>query len=185
MFVGDEALGYPGQLARTVEHMKKRGLTLAMIEHPLQLQFVKQEGLLQIASALNYQAARVYVIPKDEQPKLKMAEAIQRWAVTEQERNIRINLLRKFDRPVPGKDLVETNIEYVSGVKEGLIEKGFTVGRAGTFTPYFPSPMLLALMLIGATAAGVLFLTLISVRKSTPAAVAPISIKASSIGLGK
>ncbi len=161
MFVGDEALGYPGQLARTVEHMKKRGLTLAMIEHPLQLQFVKQEGLLQIASALNYQAARVYVIPKDEQPKLKMAEAIQRWAVTDQERNIRINLLRKFDRPVPGKDLVETNIEYVSGVKEGLIEKGFTVGRAGTFTPYFPSPMLLALMLIGATAAGVLFLTLI------------------------
>lgn len=161
MFVGDEALGYPGQLARTVDYMKTRGLTLAMIEHPLQLQFVKQEGLLQIAPALNYQAARVYSIPKDEQPKLKMAEAVQRWAVTDQERNIRINLLRKFDRPEPGKDLIETNLAYISGVRDGLVEKGFTIGKAGTFAPYYPSPVLLALMIIGATAAGVLFLTLI------------------------
>lgn len=161
MFVGSEALGYPGQLARVVDHMKQRGITLAMIEHPLQLQFVKQEGLPQIAAALDYQAARVYSIPKDEQPKLKLAEAVQRWAVTDQERNIRMNVLRSFDKPEPSKNLIETNIDYISGVKEGLLEQGYTLGRAGTFSPYFPNKALLSLALVGATAAGVLILTLI------------------------
>lgn len=161
MFVGDEALGHPDYMPRTLEHIKSRNLTVALIEHPLQLQFFKQESLVPLAVANDYKAARVYVIPKDEQPKLKLAEAVQRWVVTDQERNIRINLLRKFDKPEPGKTLVATNLEYVAGVRDGLMEKGFTLGRAGTFTPYFPPRVLLAAMLLGATAAGVLFLTLV------------------------
>ena len=161
MFVGDEALGYPEFLPLTLEYVKARGMTLALIEHPLQLQFFKQEGLVAMAMANNYQAARMYVIPKDEQPKLKPAEAIQRWVVTDQERNIRMNLLRKYDKPEPGKSLVETNLEYISSVKEGLIEKGFTIGKAGTYAPYFPSKILLSLIIIGGVAAGVLFLTLV------------------------
>lgn len=161
MFVGDEVLGYPGQMPLIAEKMQERQLTLQMIEHPLQLQFLKQEGLFPLAAALNYQAARVYVIPKDEQPKLKAEEAIQRWALTDQERNVRVNLLRKYDKPEPGKTLIETNIDYVTGVKEALLDKGFTIGRAGTFAPISPNPFLLALMLIGATSAGVLFLTLV------------------------
>lgn len=161
MFVGSEALGYPDHLPLTVERAKALGLTWALIEHPLQLQFFKQEGLVPMAVADDYKAARVYVIPKDEQPKLKVAEAVQRWVVTDQERNIRINVLRKFDKPEPGKDLVETNLDYVKAVKAGLEEKGFTLGRASTFQPYFPNKLQLALMLAGAAAAGVLFLTLI------------------------
>ncbi|HEY3425365.1 MAG TPA: DUF5693 family protein [Negativicutes bacterium] len=161
MFVGDEALGYPDLLPLTVEQLKARNLTLAMIEHPLQLQFVKQDGLLPLAIANGYQAARVYGIAKDELPKLKIEEAIQRWVVTDQERNIRIDLLRKYDKPVPGKTLIETNITYIAGVKEALLAKGFTIGRAGTYQAYFPNPLLLALIILGATAAGVLFLTLL------------------------
>ena len=161
MFVGDEVLGWPDLLPLTVEQMKKRNLTLAMIEHPLQLQFLKQEGLTQLATALNYQAARVYVIPKDEQPKLKIAEAVQRWAVTDQERNIRINLLRKYDKAEGNRTVIETNLDYIKEVKAALAEKGFATGRASWFQAYFPSPWLLALVIIGATAAGVLFLTLL------------------------
>lgn len=159
MFVGDEVLGYPDLLPLTVSHFQERKLTLAMIEHPLQLQFFKQEGLMQVAAANNYQSARVYAIPKDEQPKLKMTEAIQRWAVTDQERNIRINLMRKYDKPEPGKTLVETNLEYITGVKKAMLAEGFTLGRATTFQPYFAAPWLLALVVLGATAAGVLFLS--------------------------
>ncbi|MEN6412978.1 MAG: DUF5693 family protein [Veillonellales bacterium] len=161
MFVGEQTLGFPDQLPLVVQQMKARRLTLAMIEHPLQLQFVKQEGLLPLAAANDYQAARAYVIPKDEQPKLKLAEAIQRWQLTDQERNIRINLLRKYDKPEAGKTLVETNLAYVSGIRDALLAKNFTLGRAGTFRPYFPSPLLLAVVIVGATAAGVLFLTLV------------------------
>lgn len=161
MFVGDEALGYPDLLPLTLEKVKARQLTLALIEHPLQLQFFKQEGLVPMAVANDYQAVRMYVIPKDEQPKLKQDEAIQRWGVTDQERNIRMNLLRKYDKPEPGKSLVETNIEYISGVKKSLVANGFTIGKAGTYQPYFPNTLLLVFITIGAVAAGVLFLTLV------------------------
>ncbi len=161
IFSGEEVLGYPDLLPLTASHFRERNLTLGMIEHPLQLQFLKQEGLTQLAAANNYQSARIYVIPKDEQPKLKAAEAIQRWAVTDQERNIRINLLRRYDKPEPGKTLAETNLDYVSGIKKALLNEGYSLGRAGTFSPYFPVPWLLALVVLGATAAGVLFLSLI------------------------
>lgn len=159
MFVGDEVLGYPDLLPLTADSMKKRDMTLGLIEHPLQLQFLRQEGLTQLAVLLNYQAARVYVIPKDEQPKLKINEAIQRWVVTDQERNIRINLLRKYDKAEGNRTVVETNLDYVTGIKEGLLEKGFVLGKASAFPAYFPSPLLLALVILAATAAGVLYLT--------------------------
>ncbi|MCE5286481.1 MAG: DUF5693 family protein [Pelosinus sp.] len=162
MFTGDAGvLGYPDLLSLVASNMKQRHLTLGMIEHPLQLGFLKQDGLLPLASAINYQGARVYAIPKDEQPKLKVAEAIQRWELTDRERNIRMNLLRKYDKPEPGKTLVETNLAYVSGVKKVLEGRGFTLGRAGLYQPYFASPILLALVIIGAAAAGILFLTLV------------------------
>ncbi|BBB91730.1 MAG TPA: DUF5693 family protein [Methylomusa anaerophila] len=162
MFTGDEVLGYPDLLPLTVQNFKDRGLTLAMIEHPLQLRFVKQEGLLDLATAIHYKAARVYTIPKDEQLKMKISEAILRWETTTNlERNIRINLLHRFEKAEPGMSLYETNLAYISGVKKALAAQGFAFGRAGTFEPYFPQPWLLALVMLGATAAGVLLLSLI------------------------
>ncbi len=161
IFSGEEVLGYPDLLPLTVKHFRDRQLTLGMIEHPLQLQFLKQEGLTQLAAANNYQAARIYVIPKDEQIKLKASDAIQRWAVTDQERNIRINLIRRYEKPEPGKTLTETNLSYVSGIKQALVAEGFSLGKADTYQPYFPAPWLLGLVVLGATAAGVLFLSLI------------------------
>ncbi|MDR3560150.1 MAG: DUF5693 family protein [Negativicutes bacterium] len=161
MFVGEEVLGNPDQLPVTAARMKERGLTLYMIEHPLQLQFLKQDGLMPLAAANGYNSARTYVIPKDEQLKLKVDEALHRWILTDEERNIRVNLLRKYDKPETGLNLVETNLKYVQGIKKSLLEKGFTLGPASVFQPYFPSPWLLALIVLGATAAGVLFLTLV------------------------
>lgn len=161
MFVGEEVLGYPDLVPLTAHRMQERGLTLYMIEHPLQLQFLRQDGLLPLATDTGYNVARTYVIPKDEQPKLKVADAVHRWTLTDQERNIRVNLLRKFDKPEPGMNLTETNLKYVEGIKQGLLAKGFTLGRASVYQAYFPSPFLLAVIVVGATAAGVLFLTLI------------------------
>lgn len=161
IFSGDEILGYPDFLPLTAEYFQQRQLTLGMIEHPLQLQFFKQEGLLSLAAANQYRAARVYVIPKDEQPKLKVAAAVQRWVVTDQERNIRINLLRTYEKAEPGETLLETNLKYISSTAQALTDASFTLGRAGTYQPFFPSPLLLALLCAGATAAGVLYLTLL------------------------
>ncbi|HMM19519.1 MAG TPA: DUF5693 family protein [Selenomonadales bacterium] len=164
MFAGEESLGvlgFPDLLPLTAKKILEHGLKLYMIENPLQLQFLRQEGLMPLATAANYQAARVYVIPKDEQPKLKLETAVHRWGGTDAERNIRVNLIRKYDKPVPGLTLLETNLKYVRDIKQDLIEKGFTLGPAQAYQLYYPSPWLLAVVIIGATAAGVLFLTLV------------------------
>lgn len=161
MFVGEEALGYPDLLPATARELRERGLKLYMIESPVQLQFLKQEGLLPLAAATGYQAARVYSISKDEQPKLKLDEAVHRWILADQERNIRVNLLRKFEKTAPGLNLFETNVKYVRDVRDGLVENSFTIGPAMAYQTYFPSPWLLAAVIIGATAAGVLLLSLV------------------------
>jgi len=162
MFVGEEVLGYPDLLNYTAEKMQQMNLTLYMIEHPLQLQFLKQDGLLPLAALSDYRCARVYVIPKDEQPKLKVDDAVHRWAITvDQERNIRVDLLRKYDKPEAGLSLVETNLKYVNGVRQSLIDRGFTIDRAGVYRQYYPNSWLLIVIAVGATAACVLLLTLI------------------------
>ena len=54
IFSADEVLGHPGLVNITAEQFKERNITLGMIEHPLQLQFFKQEGLIDLATANNY-----------------------------------------------------------------------------------------------------------------------------------
>lgn len=161
VFSGDQILGHPQQLSETARFFKERDLTLGMIEHPLQLQFFKQDGLIELARGVDFKAARVYSIPKDEQLKMKTQQAVERWVTTDEERNIRINLLRTFEKPEGTMTLLETNLTYFAQVKAALEAKGFVIGKAGTFAAYYPSRILLMLMCVGATAAGVLYLTLL------------------------
>lgn len=153
MFVGDEVTGYPGLLPEVAAQMKAKDLNLDMIENPVQLQFVKQDGLLPLAALNDYRAARVYVIPKDEQPKLKLDEAVHRWVLADEERNIRVNLLRKYDKPAQGMTLLETNLTYIRDVTNLLKENDFTVGRASVYAPYYPGSLLLGLIILGSWAA--------------------------------
>lgn len=161
VFSGDEVLGYPHAIDQTAAYMKARNLTMGLIEHPQQLQFFKQEGLLELAQKSGYKAARVYSIPKDEQPKMKIDAAVERWALTDQERNVRINLLRPFEKTQDGMSLFDTNLTYISRVKEALEAKGFTVERAGTYQTFYPERLFFCLIAVGATAAGVLYLSLV------------------------
>lgn len=159
IFSGNEALGYPALLDRTLYGIKQQNVTIGLIEHPVQLQFYNQAGLLPMAAGIDYKVARVYSIPKDEQPKLLLSAAAHRWALSDQERNIRINLMRRYDKPVAPMSLIDTNLHYVKETKKGIEAKGYTVGKAGVFPSYFPSPWLIALAAVGVNAAGVLFLT--------------------------
>ena len=95
VFSGKEMLGAPKSLQTTIDMMKERNLTLGLIEATTQLQFYKQTGLEDISKNLGYdKIARLYSIPKNEQPKLKIDTAVERWSNTDQERNIRIDLMR-------------------------------------------------------------------------------------------
>ena len=93
--------------------------------------------------------------------KLKIDAAVERWETTDEERNIRINLLRIYEEPAPNMTLLETNMKYFADTRAALEAKGFKIGRAGMFASYEPSRVLRALVIMGVAAAGVLYLSLV------------------------
>ena len=163
VFSGKESLGAKTELNATIEEFKKRNITLGLIEGVTQLKFYPQEGMEKIAEGIGYdKIARLYSIPADEMPKIKMDVAVERWANTTEERNIRIDHLRLFETAEPGKTLLETNFEYFQKTADILRAKGFTLGRADTYKAYYPSPYLRALVITGIIAAALLLLSLLS-----------------------
>ena len=165
VFDGAEILGAPNHVDVTATEMKKRGYKLGLIEHTSQLQFYNQTGMFELAEKLGYnEIARLYAIPRDEQPKLLIDTAVQRWGTTDHERNIRINLLRIYEKPAPGLTLLETNLKYVKDTVAKIKSNGYTFGAADTFDNYFPSKFLRVFVIIGVMAAAVLYLSLISYR---------------------
>ena len=161
IFSGSETLGAPKNLQATVRELNARNITLGLIEDTTQLQFYKQDGLMELAKGVDYRAARLYTIAKDEQAKLKLADAVERWVNTDEERNIRVNLLRIYEKPSPNMTLLETNMKYFKDTHDALVRHGFTIGPAGTFPSFYPDKLLRALMMAGVAAAAVLYLSLI------------------------
>lgn len=161
VFSGKECLSSPDETDYMVEQMKKRNITLGMIEGVTQLQFYPQNGLLEIAKGLDYQAARLYSIPKDEQLKMTIQQALDRWANTDPERNIRINLMRIFEKPAPDMTLMETNMTYFAETKAMLEGQGYKIGPAGVFEHFYPSAILRSVVMLGVAAAVVMYLSLI------------------------
>lgn len=168
VFSGKQTLGSSSTteaIQATIDEMRERQINLGLIEDVTQLQFYKQTGMEELAKGLGYDhVARLYSIPKDEQPKLKAATAVERWANTDMERNIRIDLLRIYDTPVPGMTLMETNMKYFRDTHDALVTHGFTVGPSDTFQKFYPSKVLRGILMLGVAAAGVLYLSLIIPR---------------------
>ena len=165
VFDGQEILGASDYVDVTAEEMRKRNWTFGVIEHVTQLKFYPQRGLEQLARDLGYnKIARLYAVPKDEQPKLLLDTIVTRWATTDHERNIRINLLRTYEKPAPDMTLLETNLEYIKSVADKLKSNGYTLGKADTFENYYPGRVLRLLVVIGIAAAVALYISLISRR---------------------
>lgn len=162
VFSGNQVLGAPKALQTTIDEMNARNMTLGLIEAVTQLQFYKQDGMDDVAKGIGYdRIARLYSVPKDEQPKLKIDTVVERWSNTDEERNIRVDLLRIYDKPSPGMSLFETNMKYIRDTHDKLTAHGYTIGPAGTFAAFYPSKGLRALVMAGLAAAVVLYLSLV------------------------
>jgi len=163
VFSGSQMLGAPKSLQTTIDHFKERNLVLGLIEDTTQLQFYKQDGLSELSKGVGYDhVARLYTIPKDEQPKLKIETAVERWANTDMERNIRINLLRIYEKPAPGMTLFETNMHYIKATAEAVESHGFALGPAGTFENWYAPRPLRAVLMLGVAAAVVFYPSLLT-----------------------
>lgn len=163
VFAGRESLGANDALNATIEEFRERNLTLGLIEGVTQLKFYPQEGMEKIAKEIGYgKVARLYSIPADEMAKIKVNVAVERWANTTKERNIRIDHLRIFEKPEIGKTLLETNFDYFQRTADILREKGFVLGKADTYIAYYPQPYLRVLAITGIIAAALLLLSMLS-----------------------
>jgi hypothetical protein len=158
VFTAAEALGYPGLLKETAAHLQENQFNLGLIEHAVQLQFLNQEGLLPLTALNNYNAVRLYTIHKGEQIKLDIDEASRRFANSARERNLRLHLVHPFEKTIPGKTLIETNLSYVAQTKADLASKGFAFGKVAPFQPYFPAPVLVAAVVLGIVCGATLLL---------------------------
>ncbi len=160
-FTATESLGAKREVALVAQELKKRDITLAMAESFVQLQFAEMLSLEDFPPLMDYKVARLYVIDKRERGKIKIEDAVRRFALTDEERNIRINFLHCFEEAQADKSLYQTNLDYVKAVTESVKKREFTLGRAGVFAPYFPNKILLATVILGAVAAGVLYLSML------------------------
>ncbi len=173
MPTGTEVVGYPDKIDYMGEKLQQNHYKLVMLEHYTQLQFAKIDGIIPLAEANDYNAVRSYVIDGTEQKKITVGTALARWALTDEERNIRVNYIRPFLMPVEGKDIMTTNLQYVKDIKASVEARGYKIGKAEAFngvyagslnwsgktdyTPYMPSKVLFIPIVMGIIAGVVLF----------------------------
>lgn len=165
---GKEVVGFPDKLDYMADKLLEHNMVFGMVEHYTQLQFAPMEGLIPLAEKMDYQVARSYIIDKAEQRKLKMPEALRRWALTDEERNIRINYIKPFMLPQNGQDILPLDLTYVSSIADDVKARGYNLGTSSVFNaadegyqPYFPNKMLMILPALAVVAAGVMYLALL------------------------
>ena len=181
IFVGQEAFGYPGQMDYIGEGLKARGIPVALLESPTQLQFEKQLGAVDMVKHLDYYGVRAYSMFRDELVKLSAEEASQRHFISDTERNIRLNLFSTYKRPIPGKTLLESDTSYIALTAEKLQAHGYTLGKASVMPHFHESRALQLLVLLGVGAlTGAAFCALTGARRKIGYGLALLTF----IGLG-
>lgn len=161
LFEGKQVLGYKEEAPYLTEQLERRGIPVVLIESQSQLQFERQEGILDMVKHMNYRTVRLYAMSKDELVKINQEEAASRFYISDIERNIRMNLFPSYKFPMNGESLSETNAKYIADVSERLGEHGFQTGKASVIAPYFPSSFLRALVMLGSVS--LLCLTLLQI----------------------
>ena len=168
MSAGAEVVGYPNKIDYMAKKLADR--KLIMQEHYTQLQFAKVEGLVPLAEALNYKAVRTYVIDSLEQKKISVGEGLRRWALTDEERNVRVNYIRPYFLSQNGQDLLTMNLQYVKDITANVKARGFKIGEAGLFEaeasnvkngytgPYFPNKIAFVIIGTAVLAGAVIYL---------------------------
>ncbi len=136
---GTDVLGYPDKISLLGDALSQRNIRLGLLEHVTQLQFTKFEGLDPLLRAVDYNAPRIYNIDALENSKLQMPDALRRWALADEERNIRVNYLRPFNKPQQGVDIIDLNLSYARQITEQVKARGFRIGVATVLqNPYGP-----------------------------------------------
>jgi hypothetical protein len=181
IFGGDQVLGFPDGVKETAKAWGTRGLVFGQVE------FGKQKGEDQLATALSGGVVRVHSISPAEMGRMSESDAVERLLRAAEERNIRALYVRLLaGSPVPA---VDSNVGYVNHVARALKGHGMSLDLAVPFTAYessIPARCLIGLGVAAATLLLVLYLWPVSGRLlNVVLALAALDIVLPVIGIGR
>ncbi len=150
----NDVLGYPDYLADTASMIKDLGCHLGLIEAPN----VKamQKGIQSLGQACAPCSLRVLSFPTLMQEKLAIEDLNSKFDLGVRERNIRLLYLRPYLRPARDRGLLESNIYYVTALRDTLASGGFKTGEAKSFADFQPPLPLIFVISCGIFAAWLL-----------------------------
>ena len=115
---GTDVIGFPADIEYMGKKLRERNIRLGLLEHVTQLQFAKFAGLDALLRSVDNNAVRVLNIDAQENSKLMMPDALRRWALADEERNIRVNYVRLFLKPQNGVDIIDLNLDYMRKITQ-------------------------------------------------------------------
>jgi len=140
----NEVLGYPDHLDATAAAFERTGLNFGTIETYDKSQDQKgNEGLAELAID---RTTRVQAISKTELDKLDFDTVVARYLLGVRERNIRVVYLRPLLHEQNGMSLEATNVELVREIRDGLIARGYKLGRATPVPGFRLNPLVIMLV---------------------------------------
>ena len=159
----NEVLGFPDHLADTAAAFVRTGINFGTIETYDKVQV--QKGNDDLAEHAIERTARVQAIGKVELDKLNFATVVARYLLGVRERNVRVVYLRPFLHAQPGLSLEKTNIELVRQIRDGLIARGFKLGRATPVPAFRLNPLVIAVVSLAVPAIVMLLFEAFGVRR--------------------
>ncbi len=130
---GAGVLGAPDDLAAAATVMNDRGLVLGLLEMPLQLGIVEQDGIRDLARLVDYRAVRVHAASEAELKTLVPADLVDRSVRGARDRGIGVLYLKAIpplDGYIGWAPLAEKGLEYYGGLARDLVAQGYTIGPA-------------------------------------------------------
>lgn len=129
----NEVMGNPDHFDAAADAFKRTKLIFGSIEAYDKLTLQKgTEGLARLIPA---QTTRVQAIAATELDKIDPETVIARYLLGVRERNVRVLYVRPFPHMWNGRSIEATNIEIVRRLRDGLLARGFKLGRATPVQP--------------------------------------------------
>jgi hypothetical protein len=166
----NEVLGFPDHLDDTAAAFRRTGLNFGSIETYDKLQV--QKGNDGLAEKAIERTTRVQAISKTELDKLDFNTVVARYLLGVRERNVRVVYLRPFLHEQNGMSLEKTNIELVREIRDGLVARGFSLGRATPVPGFRINPVVIFVVSLAVPAVVMLLFEAFGVRRPSIAYVA-------------
>ncbi len=160
----NEVLGFPDHLDDTANAFMRTGLNFGSIETYDRTQ--DQKGNDGLAEKAIERTTRVQAISKTELDKLEYDTVVARYLLGVRERNIRVVYLRPFLHAQNGMSLEQTNVEMVKAIRDGLIARGFKLGRATPVPDFNINPVVIVLASLAVPAIIMLLFEAFGMRRS-------------------